>query len=249
MRILLTRPLPELEPLGSRLAALGFEPIKVPLIEIQPLDEEARRAQLHQLIAGAPPDLVICVSRNAVLWGVPLLLASYPQLAADALWFGLGEGTAAQLRSFHIQARVSERGSDSEALLDLPELQQLTDKRVLYLVGEGGRQHIEAGLLERGGRVARWEVYRRRPDQSAAAALAKLNASPDLLTAMSGDTLAALHRALPAADQSAWLQGRLLVPSERVAALARDLGFRQVVVVPVRGGDWPADYLAEQAAL
>lgn len=248
MHILLTRPQGESIGAARALTNLGNQVSLVPLIEILPLDEEARCRRLAELLEYGKPDWVICVSKNAVMWGLPQLMEAWPEGRKEAKWFALGRGSAEALGAFGVES-ISPPLSQSESLVDMAEMQKVNDKRLLYVAGENGRTLIEDELKIRGAEVLRWEVYRRRPDQAAADQLASMNEVPDVLTAMSGDSFLALDQALPESGRKAWLSKRLLVPSERVAKLADDRGFKNIQVVAVTEKDWPLSYLQDEAGL
>jgi len=248
MHILLTRPQRESIDAALTLKQMGHDVSLVPLLEILPLDEEARDQRIAEILDGGKPDSVICVSKNAVYWGLPKLMERWREAREEASWFALGSGSAEALAALSVESVVPAK-SQSESLLDISELQQASGQRVLYIVGENGRTLIENELKTRGADVLRWEVYRRRPDQAAAEQLQRMNRVPDLLTAMSGESLLALDQALPESNRRDWLSKTLLVPSERVAMLARERGFGRVEVVAVTEKDWPLNYLRDEASL
>jgi uroporphyrinogen-III synthase len=123
-----------------------------------------------------------------------------------------------------------EAGSDSEAVLAIPELQQLADKRIAIFRGQGGRELLADTLRERGARVDYIEVYRRERVQHDAADVAAF-ATPDKIDAItvhSGESLQTLAGLLGAACKSI-LTIPIVVPSMRVAKQAGQSGFKQVV--------------------
>lgn len=242
MHILLTRPPGDSRNLAQALEQLGHQVSKVPLLEIQPLDEAAREQRLAEILSLGEPDGIVCASKHSVIWGLPQLIRYWPNAKENADWYAIGGGTAAALLTLGVTA-LTPQHAKSEGLLELPALQQVTGRRLLYIAGEDGRLLIETELERRGATVSRWEVYRRRPDLAAGDALMQIEV-PDVLTAMSGDSVLALDQALPANSRKEWLGKRLVVPSERVAALARQRGFLDPTIVSVTEKDWPLDYLA-----
>lgn len=248
MHILLTRQQSESESTAVALEALGHRVSIVPTLEIQPVDESARQQRIVEILETGRPDSIICVSKNAVLWGVPQLLQQWPDAVIEAQWFALGSGTARALELFGVIA-IAPKQARSEDFLDVEELKDIAGQKTLYLAGEGGRQLIESELGSRGAMVMRCDVYRRRPDLAASELLSQMNGIPDVLTAMSGESLLALDQALPENCRDKWASKLLLVPSERVAELAASRGFHRVQVVTVREKDWPITYLQTQADL
>ena len=74
----------------------------------------------------------------------------------------IGQATAKALRAFHIDTHGTPDVPDSEHLLELPYLQQVSKKNLLLFKGEGGRQLLEKELVQRGARVTRPPEMRRR---------------------------------------------------------------------------------------
>ncbi len=252
LHILLTRPAGDELLAAQSLRELGMQVSHVPALEIQPLEEDSRRQRLDEIFAALRPEIIICASRNAVIWGLPLLLEQQENSGNGATWFAIGQATAAALETFAVKAIAPAGSSRSETFLAMPQLERVAGKDILYVAGEEGRRTIEDELVARGGRLKRWDVYRRRPNPDVARALTKLPEIPDILTAMSGDSLLALDEAVAemSTDQGTqWHQKRLLVPSERVAQLAASLGYVQVEIAEVTESIWPVDYLCKLADL
>jgi uroporphyrinogen-III synthase len=90
-------------------------------------------------------------------------------------------------------------------------------------------------LARRGAEVVPCEVYRRRPaaaDPAALEALRNASARTRLIVAVtSGEVLGALLDAAPDGRLPRLRDAALLVPGERVAASARDLGWRGPLIV------------------
>lgn len=148
------------------------------------------------------------------------------------LWFAPGAGTAAALRRLGItQVRTAGRGADSEALLADPALQGPGLGRTGLITAPGGRGLIADVLARRGGSAVVAYVYRREtrtPSNARRRALAALPARSALLVS-SGEALDALWLTLDPGQQ-AILRGRpCVVSSERLAGLARELGFGTVI--------------------
>jgi uroporphyrinogen-III synthase len=109
--------------------------------------------------------------------------------------------------------------------LALTELQDLSGQRVIIFRGCGGREILGDTLIERGARVDYCELYKRviNPEQ---ALLARQQLSQnDCLVAHSGELLTALGDVSgePGADTI------VVVPSVRVAEIARELGYKNIV--------------------
>jgi uroporphyrinogen-III synthase len=224
--ILVTRPAGQAEGLMQRLADLGANPLAFPALAILAPADPAR---LHTVLARlADYQLAIFISPNAVERG----LAAIPTWPASLPVAAVGKGTAARLRQAGFsQVLAPADGADSEHLLALPELADMTGQAVLILRGVGGRELLAETLTARGARVDYAECYRRGapPDADPAPVLAALaqgrlhavsafsGETVDHLLALTGDGL----KALP-----------LFAPHPRIAEHARARGFAQAIATP-----------------
>lgn len=217
-RALLVRPSSGDSQLQELLRSAGAQVSHHPVMQLEPL--EAAPARIAALLAHAEAGgLALFVSRTAAT--IALQLApSWPEAGR---YFAVGQSTAALLRAAGLSVAAPTAAQTSEGLLALPELRTLAGQRAEIVAGEGGRQLIAEQLAARGAQVARCELYRRLADgrgqQLARTALGEC----DLLLAHSGGLLELLE---PCADKPALL----VVPSERVAILAKRLGYRRVAV-------------------
>lgn len=234
-RLLLTRPAEESRALAQVLAAEGVFSASLPLLEIEalPVSEESRSI-IYGLAAYCA---VIVVSKPAARLGVALVDEVWPQPPLQK-WFTVGAATAQILDDYGLQVFYPEQGDDSEALLELPQLEQtlcsVYDPKVLIMRGEDGRQLLAERLRERGVSVDYLSLYRRHLPQYPAFALPQQVEAERLngLVVSSGQGF--LHLRELAGD--AWpslAQVPLFVPSPRVAELARDAGAQ--IVVDCRG--------------
>jgi len=218
-RILVTRPRELAQGLAALIAQAGGEPVLYPGIEIRdPEDADAARAALARL---QEFDLAVFISPSAVRKAFELLGAPWPARVRAA---ALGAGTRRELEARGVRGVIAPQdGADSEALLELAQLRRLEGSRVLILRGAGGRELIGETLAARGAQVSLLECYRRaRPAPGAAPAGAL-----DAACANSGETLDNLVALLGLAQLR---DTPLFVPHERVARIAREMGFTAVEV-------------------
>ena len=146
--ILVTRPAGQAQRLAALVEAAGGRAILFPAIEIEPLGRPLPPPEAF--------DLRVFVSPTAVQCAGARVKGSSARVAA------VGSGTRRELQSLGFADVVAPRdGGDSEALLALPELQQVAGKRILIIRGEGGRELLAASLAARGGEVEYFECYRR----------------------------------------------------------------------------------------
>ena len=236
-RLLVTRAAHQNSAQQALIPALGGEAVCLPLIQIEPVSEsDSAYAESKRCILDL--DLyqkVIFVSPNAVKLGVELIEDFWPQLPVGIDWIGIGRQTVKQLEKQGIRAWTSDQGYDSEALLASDRLQQVEGQRILILRGNGGRDLMRSTLTARGARVDYGTVYYRRlPGYSEQTVRQKLLDIPlSALLITSGEGLLNLQTLITtySADRyQALLNTLLIVPSERIAVIARELGYRRVRV-------------------
>jgi uroporphyrinogen-III synthase len=223
--VLVTRPAAQAAGLIARLRELGAEPLLFAALAILPPSRpEALNAALENLDSY---DQAIFISPSAAEWGLAAV-GNWPvavQIAA------VGQGTARALAARGIAAILTpEAGADSEHLLALPQMADVTGKRILIFRGEGGRELLAGSLRARGARVDYAECYRRgRPQADPAPVLAALAAGQiGALTAFSGETLDNLLALLGPACPPVLFDLPLFVPHPRIAEHGRKLGFRAI---------------------
>lgn len=233
-RLLLTRPAEESQALGQVLADEGVFSTSLPLLEIEPLPvSEENRSIIYNLAAYCA---VIVVSKPAARLGLEMVDEVWPQPPMQD-WFTVGAGTAQILDDYGLRVFFPEQGDDSEALLDLAQLQQAIsgyDPKVLVMRGEDGRELLAERLRERGVTVDYLPLYRRHLPIYPAFALPQRVEAERLngLVVSSGQGFQHLREL--AGD--AWpdlARLPLFVPSPRVAELARSAG--ALTVVDCRG--------------
>ena len=229
-RIVLTRPAGQAGQLAALLSAAGGEPVLFPTLEI--LDTENAEPLIALVDRLETFDLAVFISANAVNKALALVQSRRswpPGLRVAAV--GRASASALQRHGFPTVI-VPEQGFDSEALLALPELNQVAGKRVLIFRGEGGRELLANTLAARGAVVEYAECYRRSLPWIDAAPLLALwrQGRLDAFTATSTEALSNLFEMLGADGRPCLQATPLFVPHERIAAAARALGVRTVVL-------------------
>lgn len=224
--VLITRPAAQAEGLCRRVETAGGRAIRFPTIAVEPVvNREPARALLAQ-----DWDLILFVSRNAVEQALPLLpngcLPAEPRLGV------VGAATARVLSRAGRAPDLMPAGRfDSESLLALPELADLSGQRVLIVRGVGGRGLLGDTLVERGARLAYAEVYRRAlPVTDTASLLTHWRRDVQLATATSGEILDNLVTLIGEKGRDLLLATPLVVVSERTGKTATALGFVRVEV-------------------
>lgn len=232
-RILVTRPEGQAQALLAAIEQQGGTAWHFPLLRISALSEGASvQACKQRFMALDQYQQLIFVSTNAVRFGREWIDSYWPQLPVGIRWHGIGGGTCRAMIDAGMPVDAAfddDHPMNSEALLESPALQSLTSQRVLIVRGVGGREHLQQRLVERGARVDIAECYQRSVPAGSGAALLQLINRQHIGTICinSGDSLSNLCDLL--GTQVAEVRDmRLVVPSQRVAQLATDAGFRRV---------------------
>lgn len=225
MRVLVTRPRHQSEQLINALEAKGHSAALWPLLDIEPvIYTNMKRQNVIEKLQCA--DKLIVVSANASNLALPLLLACI-ETDSDKL-FAIGPSTAKVIEQEGYKAKIPEGEYNSESLLELPAFSHIENQKIIVLCGKGGRDYLEQRLREKGAQVERVELYTRVliPDNKIDT---RVLSKPDVLTAMSGDTAAALDGVLVSSGLKDWKNIPLIVPGKRVAGIAFEKGFTKVL--------------------
>lgn len=246
LTVLLTRPRGRAETLARAIEQAGGQVWQCPVMLIEPIDclgDEPLAQQLRQQILQLDQyQHVIFISTNAVDCGVAAIDGLWPQWPQGIQYYAIGAATAAALRqrgAAGLPVYQASGAMDSETLLAAPPLQQLAGARVLIVRGVGGREHLAQSLRARGAQVDYAECYRRACPEQLPSALrgAVRRGEIDVVCVNSGETLENLCQLLGETD-SALVRGKtLLVPSARVADIARARGFTAIVIAQNAGDE------------
>lgn len=224
-RIAITRPAGTGSALARRVALLGGLPLLMPGSSLRgPADPAAAHGALAVALAC---DFTIFTSPAAVRFARRL---GAKRGAARTL--APGAGTLRALQRAGFAAALAPARADSEGLLDLPALRNVTGKRVGIVGAPGGRGLLDRELGRRGAHVMHAYVYRRVParlDRRHADALRRVAATPLFVLLSSAEALANILAALPETARLALLDGTAVVSSERLAGAAASAGFARVV--------------------
>lgn len=155
LRILVTRPYGE--ELCADILKHHGQPIYLPIIKIEYMTDALSSDHLAKQMA--QQDWLIFASQAAVYASID---AIKPYLSAQTKIAAMGEGTAKALREAKVTVTLLPPVQwSSEGLLAMPELQVLTNQRILLVRGEGGRELLATTLKTRGATVSDLIVYRR----------------------------------------------------------------------------------------
>lgn len=228
---LITRPEVQQGSLRAAIELHGGQWLSLPLLRIVPLTDSDLQFARQQVQDLDNYDLLIFVSLNAASLGAELIADFWPQLPVQQTIIAIGKSTARLVTDLlACEVICPEAGSDSEAVLAMPELQQLADKRIAIFRGQGGRELLATSLRERGANVDYIEVYRREqvPHKTAEFTASVAPGKVDVITVHSGESLRTLLGMMGDKLVSI-LTIPIVVPSARVATQAKQSGFKQVV--------------------
>lgn len=233
LTVLLTRAEPLLSESARALEAAGARVLPIPLIRIEPVHEpSAVQAVKNAIMELDRYDMAIFISTNAANLGMDWIDRYWPQLPRDLTAWSVGPGTARVLERFTWPVSCPNEGVTSEALLDMPAMCDVDGKRIALFRGVGGRETLAATLRERRATVDYIELYVREPRPEAVdeVATALADGPVDAVVASSLQITQELEGLVEKVPDGERLLGiPLLVPSERVAAYAREVGFERVV--------------------
>jgi len=233
--IAITRPAMMAANLAERVRAAGGVPLLFPAVLIADIDNVGPVNAAIDMLDSF--HICIFISPIAVHKAMRLISARRsfpPQLTVAAI----GRGSMAALHEHGLAGGVAPAdGSDSEALLELPEMKLVAGKRIAIFRGEGGREMLGGVLRARGAEVRYVECYRRLKPDGDVSLLTQAwqrNALAAIVVT-SGEGLRNLFELAGDAWRSSLQATPLFVSHPRIASAARDLG--AAVVVETAAGD------------
>lgn len=215
--VLVTRPAHQSGGVIQRLQDAGATTVLIPALSIH---------GLTPLKPNGDYDMVFFVSANAVRF-FPDAVECLGKVRVAAI----GQQTAEALKEAGLEpSLVPASGFTTEALVALPDLQELTGQRCLIVKGAGGRRALQETLAARGAVVDCVDVYRREPIDEVQGDHWQLFRSAKQPIAMftSGDSLRYFRAALKKVDETWFDQVPKIVGSERIAAVAEELSGSRV---------------------
>jgi uroporphyrinogen-III synthase len=197
-------------------------------MSIEPAEDLAAAKDIMRNIAGY--QLVIFISPNAVKYGLHLI--DQKELSHNARICAVGKGTERELAEAGVSVGVMPDGTfDSESLLAMPELNEVSGERILIVRGNGGRMLLGNTLRERGAKVEYAEVYSRNISSIDPGPLvANWEREVDIVTATSCGILENLFSLVGDEGKDALSATPLVVVSERIGDLAKKFGCRKVIL-------------------
>lgn len=231
MSILVTRPSPSGAQLTRQLRDTGCSAWHFPLLDFVAGDELDKLPDLLRELR--TDDLLFALSGQAVRYASAYLAQSNRTWPCYVQAFAPGQATARLLqRSSGLAVNYPCSREASEMLLQLSALRQVAGKCALILRGNGGRELLGETLRQRGAKVVFCECYQRRYLAFNGDKQANLwqQLGIDTLVVTSSEMLQQLFAQIPAVYHNWLFACRLVVVSERLANIAHQRGWQNVVI-------------------
>lgn len=235
-RILVTRPAHQAQNLCDLISQNHGVPICLPTIEIVPLILE--NAELETALHNS--EWFIFTSANAVRCYCSQLDDAKMRDLKNKSCFAIGQATAQALILQGLNVDLTPvQGYNSEALLALDELQDVSQKNIIIIRGENGREMLSDSLTRRGAKVHYQNVYKREIPEIDCTNIAQLISQKKLnfITITSGEAIQNLVTMLPIMQHDFLKKIPLIVVSERIQTIAKNLGFEYVVLAQMPSDD------------
>lgn len=217
----MVRPLREKDTFLALLKQSGAAVTYTPIMQIEPISQTESIKPL--ILKFDQFDQGIFISANAAEIGLQWLSEYWTKLPIKPQIFAVGQQTAEILARSGLEATRPQSQQNTEGLLELEQLQRLEGKSTIIFRGGGGRQTLGDTLQQRGANVTYCELYHRVIEPLNLALALRQAQDTDCLITHSGEILRAMA-------ESAALAVPVVVPSERVANMAQELGYQTVVV-------------------
>lgn len=234
--MVVTRPAHQADHLCELIEKNGGHAIRFPVLEIEPKIDNEFSTIVRRL---SDYDIAVFISPNAVNYAWPVIKdhggkPSHLKIAA------VGKATARALSQLGCVVDIfPQQQFNSEALLALPDLQNIQGKKVVIFRGEGGRELLAQSLRTRGASVEYAQCYRRiRPNINPQPLLKRwAEHKLDIITVTSGEGLNNLVNMIGESGAEKLKHTPLVVVSDRMAEAAKQLGFHSSVMVAAKAGD------------
>tara|TARA_B110000459_G_C16619613_1_gene500858 strand:+ start:446 stop:1168 length:723 start_codon:yes stop_codon:yes gene_type:complete len=212
--ILNTRAAAQAKNFSIVLEKAGHNSIQCPAMEIIPQNP----AQL-KLITASRFDTVIFVSQNAATLATPYINDKW----ASFNIFATGPSTAATLPIF-LQAKHPFTAFSTAGLLEMPEMQQIKNKKIAIICGANSKQDLSQSLSDRGAAVTLLPIYERILCTSS---ITKIQQIPniDIITSFSLASLRLLNEIITKSNTNYLKSKPLVVVTKKMVTLALALGF------------------------
>lgn len=223
LRVLITRPALQAQELAAQTQYYGGIALHFPTLEI--IASKNIKKILLSINKLKEYDFVIFISPNSVFYTAEFIHSICFFWPENTKTIATGPGTASALKQYGLPSDLCpEKDFSGTGLLNLAELQNIQQKKILIVKGEGGRHYLVKGLKDRGALIDNLNVYKRQ--------LPKINKTDipnqeaiDVIICTSCSGLKNLISLLYPYWQDILFKKQLLVVSSRLANSVKKLGF------------------------
>lgn len=237
-RIMIIRPAHQAKMLVQGIKTAGGKTFLFPTLEILPAELTDEDKKIIQQLSQF--DIIIFISPNAVEHGLNHIQAN-TELSENFLLATIGQGSAKALTArLGKQPDISpDENFNSEGLLATAAMQNVTNKRILIIRGNGGREHLKQVLQQRGAFVEYLNVYQRIKPETNTSDLEQYlrNNQIAAIVITSAESLKNLLELTPEKVTSLLLQVPLLLINKRIVNIAKEAGFNNKLFVATKASD------------
>lgn len=236
--IMITRPAHQAGNLAEGIKKAGGDVFLFPTLAIRTAElsteDNQKIRQLDQF------DIIIFISPNAVEHGLNKIEA-LSKLPPHILLATIGQGSAKALNNkIGKQPDISPKENfNSEGLLATEAMQNVANKRILIIRGEGGREHLKNVLQQRGAAVDYLTVYQRVKPATDSADFEQYLQKNEIavIVITSAESLKNLLELTPKKVTLNLLQLPLLLINKRLIDTAKAAGFTQKLHISTEASD------------
>ena len=236
--IVITRPKLQADGLAQGIKVADGHVLLFPTLEIVPV--QLAQTDIEKIQHLNEIDIIIFISSNAVEHGLNHIQA-LTDLPEQTLLATIGTGSAKTLNTKlgkHPDI-VPEENFSSEGLLATAAMQNVSNKRILIIRGDGGREHLKQTLQKRGALVEYINVYQRLKPATSTSDLEQYlqNNQIAAIVITSAESLKNLLEMIPNKAKSLLLQVPLLLINKRLVEIAKETGFINKLFVATKASD------------
>ena len=234
--VIVTRPLAQAQNMLESLEVGLATTVHFPVISISATNDLAVAKKRFNDLASY--QVLIFISANAVHYAMKTAKAldiTFDHVALAAV----GPATKAALESYDYSVSIVPRsGFTSEALLDDPALQDIAQKNILIVRGEGGREHLRQTLEARNAKVDYAEVYQRQiPTTRNPIELNQLNSDETVIFLYSVESAQNLWSLCSPKEQQWLTTATFIVASARIFEAVTTLGIAKDSIIAENPSD------------
>lgn len=235
--VVITKPITTASSLLRSLQALGFKPLLFPTLQIS--ENSDISAYFHRF-TGTVFNSALFISPTAVQYAMKLC-ALTPQIWPTTQFIAQGPGTAKALMHYGFSNIITPENYSSEGLLALAILKNVKGQKIAIFKGKGGRGLLAPHLQQQGAIVTTFECYERRcptPSLELEKYIQSPKSSLFIVTSSEGlQNLALLLRFAQPMNKPDWRDCHLLLISDKMRSLARELGHKGKIDVADNASD------------